>query len=528
MKYILKNIIGEGACGKVYKGLSNNNELVSIKIIPKNKKSQKEINILSTINHENIVKFIDVCKDSQDFWLITELCEYNLITFINQYNVDCNIAKKIIRMVLLGLEYLHSHNIIHRDIKLGNILINDNSIKICDFGLSCYENKNKFTVCGTEDYVAPEVINKTSYTKSIDIYSTGKVFKTLLSLKNQYDNNCNDLMMKMLEENPLRRITAYEALRHPVFEDFLPKFCDFRYLKNFKINERCGIIEKIDNVVYFDNSKVEIYDLRSAGLTKRNIINIAKSKNSEDFNTSNLYNMTYNNILDYEFVFYYKNIKTEIFLFTNSELKKIIYGMAYLNINMERLTLIIIEDKDYKFTYRLNDTYVYIEDKMTIKRRYDKGKKIFFYEKTDMVTRAKTQFETLPEMFKKRKMDDLYQKCRRNLINIDLKNLPLLIRPEDLKSNINLKNLPTVSSFGSFMDMKLIEDIIYRHKFDIGWCIKKKTNLIILLNNGERLEIELLEMLVIYRHDKFIINNNLPIDIKKYLKTIRPLLLMYL
>ncbi|EEQ81993.1 hypothetical protein NCER_101373 [Vairimorpha ceranae BRL01] len=530
MKYIFKNIIGEGACGKVYKALDSYNNPVSIKIIPKNKKSYNEIKILSSVNHDNICKYLDVYESLENLYLVTELCEYNLITFINEYNVDINITKKIIRMILCGLEYLHSNNIIHRDIKLANILIKENSIKICDFGLSCYASKNNFSVCGTEDYIAPEIINKESYTKSVDIYSAGKVFSTLLDLKNVTDPCCNDLLGRMLDVNPVTRITAYDALHHPVFQDFLPKYCDFRYLNDFKVDEKFGIIQKINDKVYFDEISLQVSDTNTKNITDNTAFFCDKSK----VNTQKLKlcYLKHDEIEELHFIFKLNEQEKEIFLFTNAHLKKIIYGLAYLNLKMERLPIILIEEKDYKFVYQLNEGFIYYDANFIVKKKHTKAKKSFFYEVADLENKTKKKCDILPKEIQEKKIFELFYKCQRNIINIDYKNLPLKLNNEKLEYPFAFKNstisMGTLSSVGSFMDMKIRNEIFYKFKNNLGWCIKKKTNFVFLLNDGRCFEIELSKMLVKYNNKNYEINNRLPMYIKKDLKRINDLVKLYL
>lgn len=536
MRYKIKNIIGEGACGTVYKAINISNEEVSIKIIPKEKsiKTKNEITILQSLSHDNIIKFIEKYETDSSVCIVTELCEYSLITFINEYNVDINVSLKILRMILCGLEYLHSRNIIHRDIKLANILIKDNSVKICDFGLSCYEFENNYTICGTEDYIAPEIINRVDYGKSVDIYSTGKVFKTLIGIKNEkISRNCLDLLNKMLEKSPEKRISAYEALRHPIFESFLPKFCDFRYLKNFRVDERFGIIEKNRNKVFLDEIEVEIIEKKCNNKFSSIVSNIDTRFGIKNTilqpKKSEIYNISYLDIEKFNFLFKVNGLLRDVFLFTNAELKKLIYGMAYLNLKMERLPLIVMETCRYKFTYTLNDGFIYHDTKFILKKKLakDKHPKIYYtYELTDINNKTKNKFEDVPQ-FLVQNIDEADTKCRHSLSRVNFNNLPFLIK----SSNAHLPALSTgqtVSSLGSFIDMKIRDKNIYKHKRDIGWCIKKLSTFTFLLNDGRCFEIELGRNCVAYKSRIYQINNELPVYIKKDLKRIRELLILFL
>ena len=85
--------------------------------------------------------------------------------------------------VLEGLEYLHAHKIIHRDLKLGNLFLTENmQIKIGDFGLATkldFSGEKKRTICGTPNYIAPEILESKGHSYEVDIWSFGVIIYTL-------------------------------------------------------------------------------------------------------------------------------------------------------------------------------------------------------------------------------------------------------------------------------------------------------------------------------------------------------------
>ena len=93
-------------------------------------------------------------------------------------------TRYFMKQILLGVLYLHENNIIHRDLKLGNIFLNDNmDCKIGDFGLATmvdYDGERKMSVCGTANYVAPEVLGKKGHSYEVDVWSLGCILYTLL------------------------------------------------------------------------------------------------------------------------------------------------------------------------------------------------------------------------------------------------------------------------------------------------------------------------------------------------------------
>ena len=211
---IIKNKIGKGAYGDVFLGkdLLNNN-LYAIKKISKKslikpdtkKYFNNEINIIKNLkNHPNIVKFINIKETITNFYIIFEYLNGGdldnfLKKYINKYNkpIPEKIVKYIIKNVLKGLNSLNSQNIIHRDIKLSNILINylNNSdlinenilnaeIKIIDFGFAKYLKQDEFTnsIIGTPFYMDPKILHgylleknekKYLYNMKVDIWSIG-------------------------------------------------------------------------------------------------------------------------------------------------------------------------------------------------------------------------------------------------------------------------------------------------------------------------------------------------------------------
>lgn len=160
------------------------------------------------------------------------------------------------QQVIQGVKYLHDNRIIHRDLKLGNLFLNDDlHVKIGDFGLATrieYDGERKKTLCGTPNYIAPEILNKKGHSYEVDIWSIGCVMYTLLvgtppfetkSLKDTYSKirKCDyrvpntmrksaaDMIVAMLQSDPARRpnidkLTAFEFLRGHI-PNSLPSSC---------------------------------------------------------------------------------------------------------------------------------------------------------------------------------------------------------------------------------------------------------------------------------------------------------------
>ena len=167
----------------------------------------------------------------------------DLLSFIRKRNkLNEQIAKMIFKQIIEGLKYIHKKNIIHRDIKLDNILIDTtNTVKICDFGVSRKISKGEkiYERCGTPAYIAPEIYKKMGYTGfQSDVWSAGITLYYILSGNLPFKGNnihelenailfgeykkikgisfeANDIINRMLRLEPKERITIEEILRHP-------------------------------------------------------------------------------------------------------------------------------------------------------------------------------------------------------------------------------------------------------------------------------------------------------------------------
>ncbi|CAG9319145.1 unnamed protein product [Blepharisma stoltei] len=163
-----------------------------------------EIQIMRSLNHPNIVKLHRVYESETHVYLVLDYLEGgNLLRRLKSkgfYSEE--LARKITLKLLEVLEYLHSKNIVHRDIKLENILLvsksSDIEIKIIDFGLACESNGSLTMRCGSPGYLAPEILKLQPYNEKVDIYSTGIVLYTLLSGIHPFEGYSGD---KKLSQN---------------------------------------------------------------------------------------------------------------------------------------------------------------------------------------------------------------------------------------------------------------------------------------------------------------------------------------
>ena len=263
-KYKFITNIGQGSYGDVYLAMNiYTKEKVAIKKIYKTfddlSESEiiNEIEILKKLNHPDIVKIFEFYNTDKAYYIVSEYCPGGELFHKAEANLSETQIAVIFKQILSGLSYLHSNNIVHRDLKLENILISDTEyvkltgeeyldIKIIDFGNAKHFEKNIInkSLVGSSYYIAPEIFMKKSGKES-DLWSAGVILymlivghppfsgesdkKILISVKKGiYDKNYSrwknasnevkDLIEKLLISDPRKRISAQDALNHPWFK----------------------------------------------------------------------------------------------------------------------------------------------------------------------------------------------------------------------------------------------------------------------------------------------------------------------
>lgn len=177
--YQLLYILGEGANAVVWCALHQViKKKVSIKVISKTQRldhAMNEIKILQDMNSKYVVELFEWFEDDDNLYIVMEYIPNGSL----QNHVACMgsisevVAKKYIYQLLLTMDLLHSKNIMHRDIKAENVLLDaNNDIRLIDFGMSG-EIENMKSICGSPAYMAPEMIDYGKYDKRADIWSIG-------------------------------------------------------------------------------------------------------------------------------------------------------------------------------------------------------------------------------------------------------------------------------------------------------------------------------------------------------------------
>ncbi|XP_037629492.1 caM kinase-like vesicle-associated, like isoform X2 [Sebastes umbrosus] len=151
------------------------------------KAAKNEIMILKLVNHPNILQLIDTFETRKEYLIIQELATGGDVFdwILDQGNYTERDASNVIRQVLEAVAYLHSLNIVHRNLKLENLMYytenNHNKVVLRDFYLSRFENGPITEPCGTPEYLAPEVVARHRYGRPVDCWAVGVIMFILLS-----------------------------------------------------------------------------------------------------------------------------------------------------------------------------------------------------------------------------------------------------------------------------------------------------------------------------------------------------------
>ena len=295
-KYKVLSRLGDGSYGTVYLAINiitkQNFAMKKINKVKENEiddmEIKNEIDILSKLDHPNIVKIIEFYSTPKAYYIITDFCSCGELYNQLKHEYTENQLAVLFYQVLSGLSYLHSKNIVHRDLKLENILISeiekDNNtndkyfwVKIIDFGTAKIfeKNKNEKAVVGSSYYIAPEVLHK-NYNEKCDTWSIGVILYMLIVGKAPFDGQndeeiieniekgeynskhkkllnssfeVQDLLKKLLEINVNKRLSSSDALKHSWFKKFNAKslysnieeskiIIYLNRLRHFKINSK--------------------------------------------------------------------------------------------------------------------------------------------------------------------------------------------------------------------------------------------------------------------------------------------------
>ena len=346
--YEFISMLGNGSFGKVrlYRDKNYKELLFAIKTLKKEGITsyhfsllKQEVDILSNMDHPNIVKYFGIFEDDYFIHIVMEYLKgqdlSKIISLKNYTDFNENQMGQIIHQLLKALSFIHSKNIIHRDIKPENILFSDKrnifSLKLIDFGLATFQEQEKKTV-GTPMYMSPEMVDgKGTYVS--DIWSVGVVVYQMVTGKLPFDGGENDenqilyehikndeynkeklnnvecsddvkdFIDKALQKDIKKRMTVQEALNHPWIKKFNVNSLDPSLLNENTIQLLLNFSKKpaLQKEIYYFLAKISnendiaiyknifnFFDMNNKGGLSKNDLKEGLEKNKIDIDEDTL------------------------------------------------------------------------------------------------------------------------------------------------------------------------------------------------------------------------------------------------
>lgn len=265
--------MGKGGFARCYEltdissGIKFAGKIISKKNLIKPKAQQKlitEIKIHKKLEHRHVVQFHRYFEDAQYVYIVLERCtNQTLMELIKRRKrLSEPEARYYMNQILDGVNYMHKRKVIHRDLKLGNLFLSGNMhIKIGDLGLATeleHAEERKRTICGTPNYIAPEVLDsKLGHSFEVDVWSLGVILYTMIFGKPPFETSnvkatyrkiranaycfpegvdispmARDLIVRTLQGDPSKRPSVEQMMQHPFFTDYpIPETLDVHALR---------------------------------------------------------------------------------------------------------------------------------------------------------------------------------------------------------------------------------------------------------------------------------------------------------
>ena len=293
-EYIINQTLGIGTFSKVKLGINKyTKEKVAIKLLEKNKITEKsdlerifrEMSIVKTLNHPNIVKTHEIFDNEKYYFMIMDYCPGGELFdyIVNKIRPNEEESSFFFYQIINAVEYIHSKGIVHRDLKPENLLLNDkNKLKIIDFGLSNYffpdSEKNLLkTPCGSPCYAAPEMVSGNNYNGfKTDIWAIGIILYAMLVGYLPFEDNDNDILFQKILECDLEFPDFLSNLSIDIITKILNVDSDKRYT-----------IQDIKKHMFYLNGK-KVYQNVFGNEINDNLINNEKLIFNRKISTENL------------------------------------------------------------------------------------------------------------------------------------------------------------------------------------------------------------------------------------------------
>ena len=322
LKFI--KIIGKGSFGQVYlTSKTGQTGFYATKIVKKTiadsakvkKYFKNELNILGEIKHKNIMKLIEIKQNTDNYYLVCELCNGGSLRecvnkYLKMYNKTFSeeIIQYLMKQIIEAVRYLHKKHIMHRDLKLDNILVNfknenDKSVlnmygaevKIIDFGFAAHVDKKTDlhkSVLGSPMYMDPKLLQKythsknidiTGYDEKIDIWSLGNIFYEMLTGKTAFETHD----IKILEQKIEKGYYSLPSTSYKEVVGFLIGMFQYESEKRLSAEELSRHDFLTKNIRHF--VRIDINEVKKYIKNDKLIINI-----NEDETLWNMFNNKYN------------------------------------------------------------------------------------------------------------------------------------------------------------------------------------------------------------------------------------------
>jgi len=258
--FVIGRRLGRGKFGKVYLAVDKDNFLpVAIKVIQKKKlrdtnlehQLRREVEIMSNLRHPNILRLYTVFTDRKAVYLVLELCPGGEVfsKLRDQERFSEKQTAIYIHDLAHALHYCHQKSVIHRDIKPENLLLDgEGKIKLSDFGWSVHSPSTsapRHTMCGTMDYLPPEMVDHKNHAQTADVWSLGVLtyefvtgsppfesrdgqadtFKKIkfqqIKVPSYVSTECADFIRGLLKKTPTDRFGLDQVPRHPFIQKYV-------------------------------------------------------------------------------------------------------------------------------------------------------------------------------------------------------------------------------------------------------------------------------------------------------------------
>lgn len=354
-------ILGKGSSGIVYlvKHRSNKKLYALKHIFLTNdinfEKIKLEIINLQKIKHPNVISLYSYLKIKNNFYLLFEyLVNNSLFSYLKKNKLEINEKIIIFKKICKGVKVLHKNDIIHRDIKPENILLDEElNPKITDFGLAINSKDTRNTLCGTPQYMAPEILENKEYDNKIDIWALGiLLYELVVGHSPFYNINNAILIYNIIKKNEI----DYTLITDTKIKVLLKK------ILNNNPKKRPTVIEILDDELFKNNTTDSNLEEIEKSFNIKCNINNTSDDNEEDLITNNI--LSNNNYYLKNNIKPKKNIpknnepkKNDTIKIYNNKHKKYFSQLDNININLASTPKKKNQNEEKKFNNCMNNIF---------------------------------------------------------------------------------------------------------------------------------------------------------------------------